>query len=407
MYNQTHNDLIELMALHEEAISEYYSAACERFSNKDLWEYLHKEEVKHAMWLRSIMDNVIDKSIKFTSEGLSFKLFTDSISRISSERQALSDKRRNLSQVFEFAISIESDLLEKNFLDCFTSNSKGIQNTLDELKKDTEDHRRRIEKAFKGYHDQKKKYLEEKKQTAPKNETEARPDIQKLREMKKRQDEITAYIEDDDTEWIEEYKKTISKISEEHAKLKKLSESDKNEITAFEEGKEKITKKIHEEFCETDEDTVDHEACNYIGLHAEYERQLANLYRLFEKIFPNDELWPFMSEEERKHEHWLKDIIRKMKEGTIIFTKPSYDPKIVLKAIINVAEMIHYCREFKIYHSEAYQIAFDQENSILESGFLKKFSSDAPALEKIFGMLLEDTIEHRNWLKRRMEFYNY
>lgn len=234
-----------------------------------------------------------------------------------------------------------------------------------------------------------------------------KPKCLNLSDLKKRQDEIQSYIEDDDTEWMEEYKKTISKISEEHAKLKKMSESSGQEKEAFEQEKEEIVSKIKEESAIPEGAEIEFEVYRYIGLHSQYERLLSNLYKLFESIFPNDELWPFMAEEERKHECWLKDILIKMKDGTINFKKPSYKPEIVLKAIINISEIVHYCKEFKITHEEAYRISFDQESSMLEDGFFGSFSSDAPAIENIFKLLIEDTIEHRNWLKRRMEFYNY
>ena len=393
MNNEKYNDLIEIMALHEEALSDYYSAAADRFSNKELWEFLSVEEAKHAMWLRSILDNVIDGSVNFTSEGLSLKAYMESTSKISAEKTALKDKKRKLSQTFEFALNIENDMLEKNFLDGFTSPSKGIQSTLIKLKKDTEDHRKMLEEAFDEY----KKHPDKAE----------RPYIKKLSDLKTSQDEIQSYIDDDDWEWIEEYKKTISKISDQYAGLKMLSESSEHEIKAFEKEKEKIAVRISREINIPDESTIEFEIYQYIGLHSQYERQLSNLYKLFENIFPDDELWPFMAEEERKHECWLKDIIIKMKDGTINFKKPSYKPDLVLKAIINISEIIHYCKEFKISHNEAYQLASDQENCMLEDGFFGNFSSDAPALDRVFRMLIEDTIEHRNWLKRRMEFYNY
>ena len=240
-----------------------------------------------------------------------------------------------------------------------------------------------------------------------KKEDEFKPKCLDLSDLKKRQDEIERYIEDNDTEWIEEYKKTISIISLQHAKLKKISESDDQKIKNFELEKEKIVEEIKKDAEHSDVTNIEFDVYRYIGLHSQYERLLSNLYKLFESIFPNDELWPFMSEEERKHECWLKDIILKLKEGTINFKKPVYNPDLVLKAMINIAEIIHYCKEFKITHEEAYQISFDQENSLLEDGFFGNFSSDAPAIENVFNLLIEDTIEHRNWLKRRIEFYNY
>lgn len=424
MNSEKYSDMIEIMALHEEAISDFYAAAAQRFTNKDLWNYLSKEESKHAMWLRSIADNVSDESITFTAEGLSIKAYMESTAKISSEKTAIEEKRRKLSQVFEFAVSIENGMLEKNFLDGFTSPSKGIRGTLNKLKKDTEEHSELLKKAFGEYKKQKEKYIENKKKAGLKKEAEKahsnqpvqnnnrpgkeeKPDIKKLTVLKRKQDEVQTYLEENDSEWIEQYKQTISKISESHAELKNRSESSDHEIKSFEQEKEQIAVKIMEDISLPEEASVEFIIYHYIGLHSEYERQLSNLYKLFEHIFPNDELWPFMAEEERKHEYWLKDIIKKMNDGTIIFSKPSYSPDLVLKAIINVAEMIHYCKEFKITHKEAYTIAFDQENSILEDRFFGNFSSDAPAIEKVFGMLIEDTIEHREWLKRRMDFYNY
>jgi hypothetical protein len=419
MANEKFNDLIEIMALHEEALSEFYSSAAERFSNIGLWEYLSKEETKHAMWLRSILDNVQDETVHFEVQGLSFRLYTDSISKISAEKSALIDKRRKLSQIFEFAVGIENAMIEKKFLDGFTSPKKGVHATLSKLKNDTEEHRKFLEDAFKEFNKQKDKFLDEKKkvliekaaQKTPEVKKssipEDKPDIKKLTAQKKRQDEIQAYIEEDDTEWIEQYKKTISQISEDHSRLKEKSQLSECELKIYEEEKEKIAQKIEKEIAVPEERSVAFIVYHYIGLHSEYERLLSNLYRLFEKIFPGDELWAFMAEEERKHECWLKDIMKKMKDGTIIFKKPQYEIEKVVKAIVNISEMIHYCKEFKLSHKEAYEIAFEQESSMLEDRFFGNFSSDAPALEKVFGMLIEDTFEHRNWLKRRMDFYNY
>jgi len=240
-----------------------------------------------------------------------------------------------------------------------------------------------------------------------KNENYFKPKCLNLSDLKKRQDEIQSYIEDEDTEWIEQYKKTISKISEDHAKLKKISELTEQESQDFEHEKELVVSKIKEESLIPEGSAIEFEVYRYIGLHSQYERLLSNLYKLFENIFPNDELWPFMAEEERKHECWLKEIMIKLKEETIVFKKPSYKPDLVLKAVINITEIIHYCKEYRISHKEAYNIAFDQENSMLEDGFFGSFSSDAPAIENVFNLLVEDTIEHRNWLKRRKEFYNY
>ena len=208
-------------------------------------------------------------------------------------------------------------------------------------------------------------------------------------------------LEEIEHSWLEEYKKNIENIDANYTKLKTAGEASSEEKETFEKKQEESSAKLKDEL-----DGI-FEKYHYIGLHAEHERLLANLYTLFGKIFPDDELWPFMIEEERKHESWLKEIMLKLKEGVINFRNPDYSIDLVKKEIINLSETIEYCSAYKITHQEAYQIAFHQENSMLEDKFFDNFSSDAPAIESVFEKLIEDTLEHRRWLNRRMEFYNY
>ncbi len=215
---------------------------------------------------------------------------------------------------------------------------------------------------------------------------------------------IDSFNWDDDNEersWLEEYKKNIENIDGKFQGLKTIGEASPAEKESFEKKQEKTSEIVEKEL-----DGI-FEKYHYIGLHAEHERLLANLYTLFGKIFPDDELWPFMKEEERKHESWLKEIMLKLKEGVINFRNPEYSIDAVKKEILTLNETIGYCNEYKITHKEAYLIAFKQESSMLEDKFFDNFSSDAPAIESVFEKLIEDTMEHRRWLNRRMEFYNY
>lgn len=229
----------------------------------------------------------------------------------------------------------------------------------------------------------------------------AKRDLNARKELKHLIDSFEWENDDAERSWMEEYKKNIESIDRKFQGLKTLKEAGPKEKESFKKKQEEISEKKQEEL-----DRI-FKKYHYIGLHAEHERLLANLYTLFGRIFPDDELWPFMIEEERKHESWLKEIMLRLKEGVINFRNPEYSIETVKKEIINLAETIEYCSEYKISHKEAYKIAFDQENSMLEDKFFDNFSSDAPAIESVFEKLIEDTLEHRRWLNRRMEFYSY
>lgn len=393
LFSNEKYELIELLALHEEALADVYQAAENKFKNKEIWKYLVSEEKKHAMWIRSILGNVIDGSVKFEKGQITAKLYTDSIAKLSEEKTAIRSNLRTLSEVFDFAVAIENDIIEKNFLEIFKSKHKGIQGTINSLKSDTESHKELLNKAFNRFKEQKARYVEEKlnKVLEEKKEEERKKAVEAEKAMKGKKK----------LKEVEEHKQNEAELSEAFSALKEIAQVTEEEKEVFEEIKAENSKALNEKL------DIIFENYHYIGLHSEYERLLSNLYKLFEKIFPNDELWAFMAEEERKHEFWLKDIMRKLNEGVIIFKAPKYPVDKVREAIINVAEIIEYCKAYKLSHKEAYQIAIQQESSMLENKFLNNFSSDAPAVESVFTKLIEDTIEHREWLKKKMKFYIY
>ncbi len=144
-------DVIELMTRHEEAIAELYSAYAEKFPECDIWSYLYGEEVKHAEWLRSILNNVFEGSISFSDMHFSEKGIKISIKNLQKNMEKASEGLVDLEEAFNIAYNLENSLIEDHYLDYFSSDNEGIMKVLKELKSDTVAHRNLLKEKREAY----------------------------------------------------------------------------------------------------------------------------------------------------------------------------------------------------------------------------------------------------------------
>ena len=140
-------EIVDLLAQNEQALADMYYAYGEKFPNYKLWDILHDEEEKHNDLVLSILDNVEDGSIQFDDMHFSVRTLTIAIDQVLEEIAIVEDDKRNLEQAIAFALKVESSMLEKNFLNYFTSKDQGIQTVLNELIKDTKSHKKMLESA--------------------------------------------------------------------------------------------------------------------------------------------------------------------------------------------------------------------------------------------------------------------
>lgn len=141
-------EIIELLAFHEEAIGNLYSVLKVYFHEMEIWEFLSNEEFKHAEWIRSILDNVHEGSVKFDKRHFSVENISQSIESIVDFRLKVEKKGVKLLEVISFAKNIENSIIERKMFDCFWSDHTGIQKVLDDLKADTESHKVTLDKEF-------------------------------------------------------------------------------------------------------------------------------------------------------------------------------------------------------------------------------------------------------------------
>ncbi len=134
-------EVIELLALHEEALADLYAAYAVKFPECEIWGFLYGEERKHAEWVRSILDNVYEGSIDFTDYHFSEKTLKISIRNLQGLTEKAEKSGLELEEALDRAYNLENSIIEDKYLDYFSSKINGIQNVLDGLKKDTNEHR--------------------------------------------------------------------------------------------------------------------------------------------------------------------------------------------------------------------------------------------------------------------------
>jgi len=134
-------EVIELLALHEEALADLYAANAIKFPECEIWGFLYGEEKKHAEWVRSILDNVYDGSIDFIDYHFSEKTLKISIKNLKNLTDKTENSKVELEEALDRAYNLENSIIEDKYLDYFSSKLEGVQKVLDDLKKDTNEHR--------------------------------------------------------------------------------------------------------------------------------------------------------------------------------------------------------------------------------------------------------------------------
>ncbi len=125
-----------------------------------------------------------------------------------------------------------------------------------------------------------------------------------------------------------------------------------------------------------------------IELLAKNEAKLAELYLEYSKNYPQD-IWQELVRDERVHFQWintLKDI------PGVVFSSERFS----VEAIESMIEHIDKLKQEALNKSliEAFSIALDLENSLLEKKYFSTFKSDEEELKEVFDNLNRATQEH-------------
>jgi hypothetical protein len=143
---EMNDDLLDLMAAHEDKIAELYQTFAMLLPEwKEFWMAIVVEEKRHAEWLRSLKGRLgssggILNRERFTPAGVRTSM--DYVQRL---REESVKKGITPHRALVLSFDIESALLEKEYYTVYKSDSVNVQEVFNTLREQTSGHRQRMQ----------------------------------------------------------------------------------------------------------------------------------------------------------------------------------------------------------------------------------------------------------------------
>jgi hypothetical protein len=144
---QNVKNILELLAEFETLVAEYYLACAEKWEKgKETWESFHKDEKKHAAYIK-VISIMIDRTPEDFSVGKQFKEFAVEVAVFASmDRLKKIDEVKSLKlsmkEALDFSSSIEISLLEHIISDIVETSNPKYRKMIDTILSDTERHKK-------------------------------------------------------------------------------------------------------------------------------------------------------------------------------------------------------------------------------------------------------------------------
>ena len=138
-------EIVELLALHEETISKLYTVISKRFFEyQNFWEKLADEEMQHAGSIRILLLRIQDDLGIVNSEKFSFSKLSESLADIQGTIGRVGEPDFTLQEALSLSLSIEESLFEGKYFDVFVGNCAEVKQVQYCLKAAVKDHCQRI-----------------------------------------------------------------------------------------------------------------------------------------------------------------------------------------------------------------------------------------------------------------------
>jgi rubrerythrin len=136
---------LEMMARHEEAVGELYTAYADRFpKHKDFWTRLAGEEKGHAAWIRKLFPKAEEGIILFDDTRFNVKAIDTSLMYIEHWVREARSEPIELTKGLSIALDIENSLIEKDYFKVYGTDDDEMRRVFDALVQGTREHRARI-----------------------------------------------------------------------------------------------------------------------------------------------------------------------------------------------------------------------------------------------------------------------
>ena len=150
MYLRRHQaEIIELLAMHEEAIGQLYMLYSEKLPNKkDFWISFYKEELDHASWLRRLCPKIEKGLFEFNEGRFKLDIINKSLNIVKERIRKTEKGRINHIEALWAALEIENNILESKFCEIYKTDSEELSQLLRGLEDSYKEHRNRLKKII-------------------------------------------------------------------------------------------------------------------------------------------------------------------------------------------------------------------------------------------------------------------
>jgi len=125
------------------------------------------------------------------------------------------------------------------------------------------------------------------------------------------------------------------------------------------------------------------------------ETAISRLYRQFAETFPEDaDFWNTISQEELMHASWIEKLRDVAREGEIGSGPTTIRVTAIDNSIKYIDSLAGKCRRGEIQRVNAYALAYDIENSLLEKKFLSVFAFGSGTYKSLSDKLIDETKQH-------------
>lgn len=147
---QSQPEVLDLLMAHEDALHELYSVyASQADQLSDFWSRLAAEESQHAASIRALSRKVEQGQVTFTPGRFSAPALRSSLEHAQGQVARAKQGPVPLGEALSTALDLENGLIERKFYEVFEGDDPGLANVLRRLAADTEDHRARVQAAWK------------------------------------------------------------------------------------------------------------------------------------------------------------------------------------------------------------------------------------------------------------------
>lgn len=145
MPDKEQNDIVELLARHEEAIAKLYNLYGQRFAGHgDFWRKLAGEEIQHANMLRRLRSRIEAGEGRVVYERFKASALLESLGRINAAIEKTTKGEFDHNDAIKMAAVIEGSIIENKYFAVFEGNCAEIVQVQYYLNGAAEEHRQRV-----------------------------------------------------------------------------------------------------------------------------------------------------------------------------------------------------------------------------------------------------------------------